>query len=77
VAHGRHGSHVDALQHAVICSLGLGHSPSAVDDNVLFLEVRLKSNHASLRPHRKYEPSRGFVMTMNETAEMLGMLTII
>lgn len=73
VIHGRHGSHVDVLSHAVICALGLGHNPSAVDDNILFLEVRLKFDHANLPPRRKYEPSMGFVMTMSETAEMLGM----
>jgi hypothetical protein len=74
VAYDRHGSHVDTLQHAAICALDLGHKPSAVDDNVLFLEVRLKSEHANLPPHRKYEPAAGFVLTMEETAEILGTL---
>ena len=72
-AYDRHGSHVEALRHAAICALDLGHNPSAVDDNVLFLEVKLKFEHANLPPHRKYKPSAGFVMTMGETAEMLGM----
>jgi hypothetical protein len=73
VVYGRHGSHVDVLRHAAICALDLGHKPSAVDDNVLFLEVKLKFEHANLPPHRRYELAAGFVMTMGETAEMLGM----
>jgi hypothetical protein len=74
MTYGRHGSHIDALRHAAICALDLGHKPSAVDDNVLFLEVNLKPEHVNLPPRRKYEPTSGFVMTMEETAEILGML---
>lgn len=60
------------LRHAAICALNLGHNPSAVDDNALFLQVKLKSEHENLPSHRKYELETGFVMTMGETAEMLG-----
>lgn len=73
MAYDRHSYHVEALRHAAIYALNLGQNPSAADDNVLLLEVRLKSEHVNLPPRRNYEPAVGFVMTMGQSAEILGM----
>ncbi|PPR07422.1 hypothetical protein CVT26_013738 [Gymnopilus dilepis] len=66
-----HSLHLNPLRHAAICALDLGHNPAALDDNILFVEVKLKANHKELPPKRKYEPVAGFILTMSETREML------
>jgi len=68
----RHSLHLGALRHAIICALDLGHHPAALDDNLLFIEIKLKANHSDLPPKRQYEPISGFTLTMAETREMLG-----
>jgi hypothetical protein len=68
----RHGLHVGALRHAAICAFNLGHNPTALEDGVLFVEVKLKSDHKDFHLKRKYEPTGGFTLTMKETHEMLG-----
>lgn len=68
----RHGLHLGALRHAAICAFNLGHNPTALEDGVLFIEIKLKSNHKDFHLKRKYEPTGGFTLTMKETREMLG-----
>jgi hypothetical protein len=69
----RHGSRLDELRHAAICALDLGNTPSRLDDHVIFIEVKLKLNHAELPQNRKYEPVNGFIMSTEETEELLGL----
>ncbi|KIM40144.1 hypothetical protein M413DRAFT_446302 [Hebeloma cylindrosporum] len=69
-----HSLHLGPLRHAIICALDLGRNPAALDDNLLFIEIRLKANHSDLPPKRQYEPVGGFTLTMAETREMLGNL---
>lgn len=47
-------------------------NPSVVDHKLLFLEVELKPNHASLKPEQKYRVVGGFDLTMAEAQKMLG-----
>ena len=68
--------HLGPLRHAIICALDLGHNPAALDDNLLFIEIRLKVNHSDLPPKRHYEPVGGFTLTMAETREMLGITLV-
>lgn len=67
-----HGLHLGALRHAAICAFNLGHNPTALEDGVLFIKIKLKSNHEDFHLKRKYEPTGGFTLTMKETREMLG-----
>jgi len=59
------------LRHAVICALDLGHNPTTLDSNLLFIEIRQKFNHSDLPPKSQYEPVSGFTLTM---AEMPGII---
>lgn len=68
----RHGLHIGALRHAAVCAFNLGHNPTALEEGVLFIEIKLKSNHKDFDVKRKYEPTGGFTLTMKETREMLG-----
>lgn len=65
---------MDALRHAAICALDLGNKPLAIDDHVLFVEIKLKFEHANLPPNKKYEPVAGFIMSMEETTGLLSRL---
>ncbi|KAF5322446.1 hypothetical protein D9619_001799 [Psilocybe cf. subviscida] len=67
-----HSQHLSALQQAIICALDLGNNPKALDDNMLFVDVSLKPNHAELPIKRKYTILGGFTVTMAEAREMLG-----
>lgn len=69
--HNRHGSNIGIFQHAVICALDLAHKPTNVDNEVLYVGCQLQFNHADLPPDRKYTIRGGFVMTMDETREVL------
>ncbi|KDR75909.1 hypothetical protein GALMADRAFT_248699 [Galerina marginata CBS 339.88] len=66
-----HSLHLGPLRHAAICALDLGHNPSALDNNVLFIEIGLKFGRKDLSANRRYEPVSGFTLTMKETREML------
>lgn len=68
--------HLGPLRHAIICALDLGHNSAALDDNLLFIEIKLKANHSNLPPKRQYEPVGGFTLTMAETREMLGITPV-
>lgn len=68
----RHAHHVPALRQAAICALDLGNNPSAVDEKILYVEVKLKIEHQDLPVSQKYEPVNGLVFTFAEAAVMLG-----
>jgi len=53
--------------------LDLGNNPKAVDNEVLFIEIKLKAEHKDLPVKRRYEPKGGFTMTMDKTKEMFSM----
>ncbi|KAJ3517211.1 hypothetical protein NLJ89_g652 [Agrocybe chaxingu] len=67
-----HSSHLPPLRHAAICALDLGHKPTALDDNLLFIDIKLKFSHDDLPPNRRYEPVGGFTMTVAEVRDVFG-----
>lgn len=73
----RHSLHLGPLRHAAICALDLGHNSSALDDNILLVEVKLKVNYKDLPQKRGYEPIVGFTLIMKMTREMLGRIHLI
>ncbi|KAF9531620.1 hypothetical protein CPB83DRAFT_848472 [Crepidotus variabilis] len=61
-----HSMHNDALRHAAVCALNLGYKPKAVNENFLFIEITQKPDHQDLPIKRKYAPTGGFTMTLEE-----------